>query len=177
MPDYHSNGYDDQTDAELLAKVTKGWQCKETPCGTGSMVVSTQAIRGHLPNIVFNYGIKTVVDAGAGDLNWMPLVDWDVDYKGFDLYPRHPDVQQFDMCKEVLPKSDLIICRHVLNHLSIKKSEQAVENFRKSGSTYLLMTMCDNQVNYWKQYGFSLGSGKLQTFTDVDKWWLELWRL
>lgn len=172
----HAHEYDKLTDAQLMAKVQRGWQCDETPCGTGSTMDSTGLVREHLPKIVAQYGIKTVSDAGAGDLHWMPSVDWDVEYQGYDLFPRHADVKQFDMCKEVLPQSDLIICRHVLNHLSIQKSEQALANFKASGSKYLLMTMCENQLDYWGQYDLSL-DGFIDSFADCAHWWLELYQL
>lgn len=136
----------------------------------------TVRIRRLLPGIANTFGIKSVVDAGAGDLHWIPRVKWDVEYAGFDLYPRHPDVQRFDITKEVLPKADMILCRHVLNHLSIQFSERALAGFRESGSTYLLMTNCENQTYYWQQYGLSAGT-PLATWKDTGKWRLEMYRL
>ena len=173
MPD-HSHGYDDLSDLETLEKVKKGWNCEETPCGTGSTLRETEKVRAHLPRIASEYNIKTVVDAGAGDLHWMPLVNWDVEYQGFDLYPRHPDVKQADITKDLLPQADLILCRHVLNHLSIRQSEDALKRFFQSGCRYLLMTNCDLQRDYWGQYGLSIGS-PIETFKDTTKWNLELY--
>lgn len=175
MPDY-AHGYDLMTDQELLEKVRKGWNCKQTPCGTGSTIAETAQIRGHLPKIAERYGVRTVADAGAGDLHWLPLVEWDVEYQGFDLYPRHPDVTPFDITKEILPKVDLILCRHVLNHLSIRFSERAIENFKLSGSRYLLMTNCDNQAAYWREFELDIGE-PIRTFPDTHKWRLELYLL
>lgn len=176
MPDYHAHGYDNMTDESLMEKVKRGWKSTETPCGTGSTVENSRLARSCLTRLVKRYEIKTVSDAGAGDLNWIRKTSWDVEYQGYDLFPRHPDVIQFDMTKEVLPKTDLILCRHVLNHLSIQFSERAVENFRKSGSTYLLMTNAPNQRDYWKAYDFSIGE-PIETFPDCYKWELELYRL
>jgi len=164
------------SDSDLLQKVTKGWKCAETPCGTGSTIAQTTFIRASLPWIADEYGIQSVADAGAGDLHWIGLVDWDVEYRPYDLYPRHADVTRLDITKEVLPKSDLILCRHVLNHLSIQYSELAIALFRKSGSKYLLMTNCDNQLNYWQQYGLSVGEPIL-TLNDTRHWRLELYEL
>jgi len=162
------------TDAQLLEKVKRGWRCDETPCGHGSTITETESVRRVLPKLVRDYKIKTVSDAGAGDLHWMRLVRWEVYYAGYDLYPRHPNVTQFDITKEVLPKSDMILCRHVLNHLSIQYSERALDNFRASGSTYLLMTNCDTQRDYWTQYGLSIGE-PLESWNDSTKWELELY--
>jgi hypothetical protein len=175
MPD-HAHGYDKLSDSELLAKVMKGWRCDETPCGTGSALASTALLRSHLTRITKEYDIDSVADAGAGDLHWIPFVRWDVDYRPFDLYPRHIGVTKFDITKEVLPKSDLILCRHVLNHLSIRMSDAAIRRFRTSRSKYLLMTNCDNQREYWAQYGLSIGD-PIKTFSDCQHWQLELYEL
>jgi len=171
----HAHDYDDLTDAELLVKVKRGWRCDETPCGTGSTIRNSSRIRTALPLIFEQYNIQSVVDAGAGDLHWAKLVDWP-DYQGFDLYPRHKDVKQLDITKQVLPKADLVICRHVLNHLSIKMAEQALGFFAMSGAKYLLMTMCDNQQAYWKEHGLTPPEPEA-TFIDCQHWWLELHRL
>lgn len=176
MPDYHAHGYDRMTDAELLSKVQKGWKSEETPCGAGSTIESTRLIRSYLPRIADQYGISSVVDAGAGDLHWIRSVQWGVEYRGFDLHPRHPNVIKLDITKEVLPKADMILCRHVLNHLSIQFSERAIEKFRASEARYLLMTNCDNQRDYWAQYGLSVGH-VIETWKDAQHWDLELYAL
>jgi hypothetical protein len=176
MPDYHAHGYDQLTDTELLEKVRKGWRSSETPCGFGSTIEETARIRAALPKIAEKYAIKTVADAGAGDLHWMPRVRWDVQYEGFDLMPRHKDVTRLDITKQLLPAVDLILCRHVLNHLSIQYSERALNNFKASGSRYLLMTNCKNQRGYWADYGMSAGE-VVETWKDSGHWDLELYRL
>lgn len=170
----HSHGYDRLTDRELLEKVKRGWNCEETPCGSGSTLGQTGRIRRLLPGIVKKYEIKTVSDSGAGDLNWITKTKWDVEYQGYDLYPRHPDVIQFDATKKILPRSDLIICRHVLNHLSIEFMELMVDNFFLSESRYVLVTNCENQQDYWNQYQFCMGE-PIETFGDTNQWWLELY--
>lgn len=176
MPDYHVHGYDDLTDQELLNKVKKGWQSKETPCGSGSTVMNSVHIRTLLPKLVQQHGIHSVVDAGAGDLHWMQLVKWEVAYTPYDLFPRHPDVVKLDITKELLPRADLILCRHVLNHLSIRMAAAAIDNFRLSGSTYLLMTNCDRQRDYWHQYELCVGE-PVEVFNETQHWHLELYRL
>jgi hypothetical protein len=165
------------TDEELMQKVKKGWRSQETPCGAGSEVRHTINVRESLLKIVEKYNIQTVVDAGAGDLNWMKYMDWDVDYKGYDLYPRHDSVKQFDLTKEILPESDLILCRHVINHLSIEYAQRCINNFQKSNSKYLAVTNCDRQRNWWQIEGLEL----LETLLDFDhkrnNWCLEIYKL
>lgn len=117
-----------------------------TPCGKGSALPSTVNIRARLPELVKEYGIKTVCDAGAGDLHWLKTVEWDVGYAGFDIHPRHPSVKRLDIRKEPLPACDLILCRQVLGHMNPEWVLQALALFRRSGK-YLLATQHDTPVN------------------------------
>ena len=128
--------------------------------------------------MIKKYGITTISDVGAGDLNWIKRVDLKCNYKGYDLYPRHKDVIQFDATKDTVPQSDLILCRHVLNHLSIQYSERCLLNFQKSKSKYLLITNFDKQKDYWKQYNLKIetyGYKKIKTYDECQTWDLELY--
>ena len=160
-----------------MEKVVKGWRSTETPCGAGSELRNTTNVRSSLLEIVKKYKVKTVVDAGAGDLNWMKHMEWDVQYQGYDLYPRHESVIQFDLTKETLPKSDLILCRHVLNHLSPDYAQKCIDNFSKSESKYLAVTNCDRQRKMWQITGLE----QIDTFLDFDhrrnNWELEIYKL
>jgi hypothetical protein len=168
-------------DRELMQKVVKGWRSKETPCGAGSEMGNTTNVRLSLLEIIKKYKIKTVVDAGAGDLNWMKHVKWDVEYQGYDLYPRHESVIQFDLTKKILPKSDLILCRHVINHLSPAYAQKCIDNFQESGSKYLAVTNCDRQRNLFEDGWQITGLELINTFLDFDhkrnNWELELYLL
>lgn len=93
-----------------------------------------------IPQMVEKHGIKTVADIGAGDLNWIQRMEWDVEYSAFDLVPRHLNVQQFDLLQEVPPKVDMILCLWVLNHLPFDHCRVAINNLKASGSKYLMMT-------------------------------------
>jgi hypothetical protein len=110
------------------------------PCGRGSCFELTEITRTLLEDIVEKYNIKTVSDAGAGDLSWVHSTNWDVEYTGYDIRKWHPDIIEFDVTKDVLPKSDLIICRHVLNHIPAELREEAIDRFKESGSKYLFLT-------------------------------------
>lgn len=127
-----------------VAKYQKGWTGggEETPCGFGSRVDQTKVQREWIPAMVAKYDIRTIVDIGAGDLNWMRLVTWPhpVTYTPFDLVPRDPSVIQFDLVHEVPPKSDLVMCLWLLNHLPEQHARAALENLRASGSKYLIYT-------------------------------------
>lgn len=124
-------------------KFKQGWKggLPETPCGSGSRLEETKAQRAAIPNWITKYGIKTIADIGAGDLNWITKTDLrGATYTPFDLVPRKPEVQQFDIVEQVPGCYDLIICLWVLNHLPFDACRQALQNIKASGSGYLLMT-------------------------------------
>lgn len=173
----YRHGYDDLSDSALMAKVIKGWKCDETPCGNGSTIENTRNIRSVLPRVAKKYDIYTVLDAGAGDLHWMPKVEWDVSYYGVDLYPRHPDVEALDIRTAPLPAVDLIVCRHVLNHLSIRMAGEVLANFVASGSKYLLLTSNRRQERYWEAFDFQFDCEVVESFDDVSRWRLDLYQL
>ena len=174
----HAHEYDKMTDKSLMEKVTKGWRSNETPCGSGSEIKNAQYIIKLLPKLIDELNIKNISDVGAGDLNWKKTIKLNCSYQGYDLFPRHEDVLKFDATKEVPPQSDLILCRHVLNHLSIQFSERCLLNFQRSKSKYLLMTNFDKQRDYWFQYNLKMetyGFKKIKTYEECDKWDLELY--
>ena len=126
----------------LVKRFAKGWGSggKETRCGAGSTIASTAHIRPLLRPLFDEYGITSICDAGAGDLNWIRHVDLTgIDYQPFDLVPRHESVTELDITTEVLPACDLILCRAVLNHLNDPQVHAALGLFKQAG-TYLLAT-------------------------------------
>jgi len=123
-------------------KYSKGWSggLPETPCGFGSKVSETKIQREWLPRMAEKYQVRSVVDIGAGDLNWIQHVQWDVDYIGLDLVPRHPSVRAFDVRTEVPPQADLALCLWLLNHLPEPDALQALRNIRTAGCRWLAYT-------------------------------------
>lgn len=128
------------------AEFKRGWISgrPETECGNGSRVSETIIQRKWLPQMVAKYDIHRIDDIGAGDLNWIGLVEWPhpIQYTPFDLVPRAPSVQKFDLINEIPRKTDLILCLWVLNHLPEAQSRQALANLLASGSKYLI-------YSYW----------------------------
>jgi hypothetical protein len=123
-------------------RFARGWGSggKETRCGAGSTIASTAHIRPLLRPLFDEYGITSICDAGAGDLNWIRHVNLiGIDYRAFDLVPRHPDVTEWDILEQPLPACDLILCRAVLNHLNDPQVHAAIGLFKRS-ATYLLAT-------------------------------------
>ena len=124
------------------AKYARGWVggLPETKCGAGSKVRNTVKQRQWLPEMVEKYGIESIVDIGAGDLNWMRLMEWDVEYSAYDLVPRHKDVIEFDILHDAIPPGDCILLLWVLNHFPFNECDRAIENVLASESRYLIMT-------------------------------------
>ena len=131
---------DDISDPE---KYRRGWKggLPETPCGYGSKVEVTALQREWLAHIFDKYEIRSVADIGAGDLNWIHLVDMTgITYQPFDLVPRHPSVTAFDLCQEIPPAVDCLLVLWVLNHMPYAACELAITNLRAAGARYLIMT-------------------------------------
>ena len=138
------------------AKYERGWKggLPETPCGFGSRLRETAVQREWIPRMVAKYGIRTISDIGAGDLNWIKQVEWPypVKYKAFDLVPRHHTVTQFDIIKDYPFPVDLVMCLWVLNHLPEDDARQALKNLTGAGSTarstYLMITYESRQWDF-----------------------------
>lgn len=132
------------------AKYRRGWVGgrPQTECGFGSRVEQTVIQRACLAEWAKKYNIKTVNDIGAGDLNWIKLVDWDVEYQGYDLVPRHESVIQFDITQEVPPPADMLLCIWVLNHFPENEAFVAWTNLLKSASKIIVMTW-DSRLWDW----------------------------
>ena len=123
----------------------KGWSASGTVCGWGSEIEHTENIRKQLPQIIKDYGIKSVNDAGCGDLHWISTIDLSgVDYLGYDLVSRDTwdttlKCENLDITIERMRDADMIICRDVFIHLPNDLVSKSLELFRKS-SKYLLST-------------------------------------
>ena len=158
----------EQIDAELPPEVrskrvqarfadiwrTNGWGNAETRSGAGSTLAQTEALRPRLLDVFGQLGIRTLVDAGCGELNWMSKISERLQlYLGFEIVEEivaelrrkfEPRKNHFfntaDVSRDLLPAADAILCRDVLTHLSHPLVAATLENFRKSGSRYLIAT-------------------------------------
>ena len=149
-------------------------------CGSGSVFENTEGTRKLLASLTAKYNIRSISDAGAGDLSWIHATEWphEVEYRAYDIFPRHEDVNEFDITSQVLPKADLILCRHVLNHLFRwpDRCQQAMKNFVDSGSTYLLATHVTEQATeYNKMWGEPLQT--TSEFIGNRLWCFSFWKI
>ena len=124
------------------AKYRRGWHGgrPETECGSGSTLRETRFQREWLPKMVAKYGIKSIADIGAGDLNWIKHTKLGCHYRAYDLIPRHPKVKELNLLTDKLPKADCLLVLWVINHLPAKEQCIAMAKLRASGSRYLIMT-------------------------------------
>lgn len=131
----------------------KDWGDLETVSGEGSTLENTLSIRSELPDIFKKFGVRSVVDAPCGDHWWFGNCEYDLDsYIGVDVVEdiievckkRYGDkIRDFvcmDLAATVVPKADIIVCRDCLIHLSDDDALDVLRNFKKSGSTYLLIS-------------------------------------
>ena len=123
----------------------QGWPASGTICGWGSEIEHTENIRKQLPDLIKKYNIKSINDAGCGDLNWMSTIDLSgVDYLGYDLVSRDAwnetlKCEVLDITQQPMRSADMIICRDVFIHLPNHLVSKALDLFRLSAK-YLLST-------------------------------------
>jgi hypothetical protein len=142
---------------DKLGELRKVWNlsddCSESYSGRGSCTDTTEDIRYHLPKIIKDFGIKSITDSPCGDWNWMRLVNLEgINYIGYDVIDEIIDrnitnygsdnikFEVNDIINNEIRKSDLIICRDFTFHISNENVLKLLENFKSSGSKYLLST-------------------------------------
>jgi SAM-dependent methyltransferase len=146
-------GADGENEFERLYRLDIWSDGGESLSGSGSYAAHTKRIRRALPEMWKKYRIKTVLDAPCGDFNYMKRVDkTGIEYTGCDIVDsvvennvklysgQNVKFCKLDITKDDLPKVDMIICKDCLQHLSHENVHKALDNFKKSGSTYLLVT-------------------------------------
>ena len=138
----------------------------ESVSGTGSTLQVTKNFRDWLEKLIKEYDIKSILDVPCGDWNWMQHVDLSgIHYLGCDIVPEmietnlrqyahYTDEQESvdfvrtDIIDETnLEYHDLIICRDFLFHLTLEQASKVLDNFKKSGTKYLISTSFDIQSN------------------------------
>jgi len=132
---------------------TNKWGDPESVSGSGSNLTQTARIRAELPGLLARHGVRTLLDAPCGDFYWMQHVELGIDrYIGADIVQALIDRNntthgsslrsfvQLDLLEDVLPESDLLLCRDCLVHLDFVRIEQFVDNLKRSRIPLLLTT-------------------------------------
>jgi hypothetical protein len=128
------------------------WGDHYSRSGPGSNLEQTDTIRNVLPQLIAALNVTTMLDAPCGDFYWMNHTDLSriEHYIGSDIVDeliaknqeQYSDTKKefivCDITQDNIPTVDLILCRDCLPHLTYADIALAINNFKKSGSTYLL---------------------------------------
>lgn len=125
------------------------WNGINSRSGPGSEMLPTTRLRQFLPWLVKAEGIRSVLDVGCGDNYWMPDMPG---YLGIDPSPTaiqraqaaHPErtytVGDVRELREPGETFDLVICRDVLQHLSLLSAMNVLKALRDKGRVVLIST-------------------------------------
>jgi len=132
------------------------WGSTESNSGPGSTTDQTKEIIAELPKLFDSLGVKVILDAPCGDLNWMQYVlqGAEYDYIGGEIVGKLVDNNQkrfgtekitfrkLDITKDNFPVADLWLCRHTLFHFSYRDIYHSLKLFVDSDIEYFLTTNC-----------------------------------
>jgi len=129
------------------------WGNSESVSGPGSTMARGADFIDELIGLLKSLDTHVLLDAGCGDFHWArPVADAVDHYIGLDVVPdlivRHQRANTKPGCRfvcgdlthDALPQADVILCRDCLVHFSFHDIVQALRNFQRSGSRYLLTT-------------------------------------
>jgi hypothetical protein len=129
---------------QFMRKSRTNWIGSESP--------AIDDIQRELPLLIAKYDIQTVTDIGCGDAEWMDAcLPAKTKYTGCDINPElvannaydikgNRKFQVLDVLTDPVPQADLVICRDMLNHMSIEDVWIALHAIKASGSKFLLVT-------------------------------------
>jgi hypothetical protein len=137
---------------------TNAWGRGESVSGPGSTLTYTAHLRGELPRLARDLGVKTLLDAPCGDAHWIRAVEWHepIRYVGGDICAALIDRNRatndragwsflpLDIRHDALPPSDLWLCRDCLFHLPERDVLAVLHNFLRHDIPYLL-TSCHTE--------------------------------
>jgi SAM-dependent methyltransferase len=130
---------------------TNLWGAAESISGLGSELDATAVLRAELPDLLRQLGVRRLLDAPCGDGGWIATADLGVSVTGVDVVPDliealqrrgdpNRDYLLADVTCDPLPPADAILCRDCLVHFSFANIAGAIENFRRTGATWLITT-------------------------------------
>jgi SAM-dependent methyltransferase len=139
--------------------------------GPGSTEQATRQYRATLEQFLRANAIGSVIDVGCGDWQFSQLIDWGgALYTGYDVVPslieqHRQNFQRPNVAFEIMPENyddlpdaDLVLCKDVLQHLSLQHAEQLLAVLERKAK-YLLITNCvvpEDRLNieirdgYWR---------------------------
>jgi hypothetical protein len=136
------------------------WSDQQSRSGTGSNNQQTVEVKIILSTVIQELNCKTILDLPCGDFNWVKDVDFGTcRYFGADIVEEliasnkkkyensRRSFSVLDLTNSVIPKVELIFNRDCLVHLSYEDIHKALDNIKKSGSTWLLTTTFPHHKN------------------------------
>lgn len=148
---------DNNNTEQIFTEIYKNnsWGSSESVSGEGSEYERTVALREELPVLFDRYNIKSILDIGCGDFNWMRKVVGDKRYLGIDIVEdliklnneRYGTDKIKFACKDILKLShadfhgyDCVILRDVLVHLSFEDINYVLTQVRLGTIHYVFIT-------------------------------------
>ncbi|MES2790106.1 MAG: class I SAM-dependent methyltransferase [Planctomycetota bacterium] len=129
------------------------WGSSESVSGGGSTHLQTENLREVLPTLLAGLGVQCLLDTPCGDYNWMRHVNLGaIRYLGADIVEQliQQNQERFgservtfvqkDVLSDEIPAVDLILSRDCLVHFPYSGIRQALQNFCRSRSQWLLTT-------------------------------------
>ncbi len=158
---------------------------KESKSGAGSFLKNTKNVRNDLPDLLNKYEIESLLDIPCGDMNWISKLNLNIDYVGADIVPElieenqrnYPDknFKVLDVVNDPLPEMDLILCRDCFVHLPLEYIKLAIDNIRKAGIKYMLVTSFPVEVNKnisigkWRPLNMQIEPFNLEAIETIDE--------
>lgn len=136
---------------------TTNYWSKDCKSGDGATDNQTKEIREEIPKLLIKYNIQSVLDCPCGDLNYIKKLFNQIPfYTGGDivqqLIEQHKKTyldQKFinlDICKDIIPENDLILCRDLLVHFKFTDIFTVIRNIKRSKCKYLLTTTFTKRI-------------------------------
>ncbi len=121
--------------------------------GQGSDLSRTEIIRQKIPILMKEMNVRVLLDCPCGDFYWLQYSKLNIEkYIGIDIVKeiitinrkkygsKYREFEKLDIAKDALPRADMILCRDCLVHFSFKDISSTMNNFKRSGSQYILTT-------------------------------------
>ena len=140
------------------------WNSDESKSGSGSTLEATKDLRFMLPKLFEELDISSVLDAPCGDLNWakeivkslkpnqsylgMDIVDEIISLNTEQYSGDNVSFQVADVTSDFIPCVDIIVCNDLLIHLSYNDIRNTINNFRNSGSRYVMLNTQDDAPEF-----------------------------
>lgn len=125
----------------------------ESLSGPGSNLEATKVLRPQLAEILRRLGVRSMVDAPCGDMNWMRHLGYPFEkFIGVEISPFLVEklrTQQFppgyhfqvgNIATDILPTADAIFCRDCLVHLPFEAALKVRDLWRAAGFRFMLAT-------------------------------------